>query len=130
MAYWIYKKVLLLLAAYVGILSSVTMIPNPSPWSISSFIGEILFSPLKLLIAVFLFVVGFLSYSLFVRDLVKVYRPRIHDYTLRIPRLFFVLLAILSWLHLLSQGGMLALIGLALALWYGIMDVNLEKRNR
>ncbi|WP_227936156.1 hypothetical protein [Alkalihalobacillus deserti] len=127
MSYWVYKRVLLLLIAYGGILFSVSMLPNPSPWSISSFIGEVLFSPLKLLIAVLLFVIGFLCYSLVVRDIVKIWSPRFYNLSLRTPRLLLAFTAILSWVHLLSKVGMLAWIGLVLALWYGIMDVNLEK---
>ncbi len=68
---------------------------------------------------------GFLSYSLFVRDIVRMWHS---DYTvsLRTPRLFFVFIACLSWLHLLITNWLVALFALVLAAWYGIMDVKFE----
>jgi ABC-type uncharacterized transport system permease subunit len=106
------------------------MFPTPASWSISTFIGEVLFSPLKLLLAVLLFVVGFLSYSLFVRDVVKMWNPHFSYLTLRKPRISFVILAVITWIHLFTKSGKVALIALGLALWYGIMDVDLEKNNK
>ncbi|WP_332693442.1 hypothetical protein [Halalkalibacter lacteus] len=125
LALWVYKRVWLLLAAYGGILGSLTMFPNSPIWSLSSFIGEVIFSPFKLLLAVFLFVVGFLAYSLFVRDIIRIWNP---DYkvSLRTPRLLFVIMASLSWFHLLITNWRVALFALVLASWYGIMDVKFE----
>lgn len=123
LAYWVYKRFILLTVAYGGVLVSISFIPKPSPWSISSFIGEVLFSPLKLLVAILLFVIGFLAYSLFVRDVVRICNPRYYHISFKTTRLFFVFIVILSWIHLLITGGMLALLGLVLALWYGIMDM-------
>ncbi|GAE35895.1 hypothetical protein [Halalkalibacter akibai] len=128
--WWIYKRTLLLLTAYGGIFVSLNMFPDSPIWSISHFIGEVLFSPFKLLLAILLFIVGFLSYSLFVRDGVKIWNPRLSHPILRTPRMIFIFVATLTWLHLFFKNGKLAVLALGLALWYGIMDVSLEKNNK
>jgi hypothetical protein len=125
LAMWMYKRVLLLLAAYGGVLGSLTMFPSSPIWSLSSFIGEVIFSPFKLLLAVFLFVFGFLAYSLFVRDIVMIWNPK-YIVSLRTPRLLFVILASLTLIHLFITNWLVALITLVLASWYGIMDVEFE----
>jgi hypothetical protein len=122
---WMYKRVLLLLAAYGSVLGSLTLFPSSPIWSLPSFIGEVIFSPFKLLLAVFLFVLGFLAYSLFVRDIVRIWNPK-YAVSLRAPRLLFIILASLTWIHLFVTNWRVALFALALASWYGIMDVEFD----
>ncbi|WP_088102245.1 hypothetical protein [Halalkalibacter urbisdiaboli] len=123
-AYVIYRKCLLLIAAYGGITATATIFPTPPVWTFSHVIGELLFSPHKLLLASLSFIIGFLAYSIFVQDACR--------YLWSIKRepltLLFIVLASLSWVHLLLKGWVLAVFALSLALTYGIMDVNLEKR--
>ncbi|WP_332630054.1 hypothetical protein [Halalkalibacter flavus] len=124
LAIWIYKRFLLLIAAYGGVLVALSLFPRVPVWSLSSFLGEVLFSPLKLLFAVFLFIVGFLAYSLFVRDVIIIWKTS-YSVPFHIPRMFFVVAAFLTWIHLFFYNGIAAFIVLGLALWYGIMDVGL-----
>ncbi|KHF40371.1 hypothetical protein [Halalkalibacter okhensis] len=125
LAIWIYKRVLLLLIAYGGVLVSLSLFPNVPIWAVSSFLGEILFSPFKLLVAIILFISGFLAYSLFVRDVVIIWKTS-YSVPFHMPRMFFVIAACLSWIHLFLYNGIGAFIVLGLALWYGIMDVGIR----
>ncbi|ARK30273.1 hypothetical protein [Halalkalibacter krulwichiae] len=129
MRYWIYKRTLLLLAAFGGVSASASLLPDSPIWSFSSFLGEVLFSPFKLLLAVLLFVLGFLSYSIFVRDVVKIGTSKWVTYSLGFPKLIFIIISFISILYLIFKIGTIAFIALVLALWYGIMDVGLKKLN-
>ena len=124
--YFIYRKCLLLLVAYGGVTATSLIFPKPLAWTLSNLIGEFIFSPYKLLGASLTFIVGFLGYSLFVQDAFR--------YMYEIKRdkvsLLFIFLAGLSWIHLVMKGWVIALLTLVLALFYGIMDVNLGKREK
>lgn len=128
LAMWIYMRVLLLLVAYGGVLVAAQLFPVSPIWSFSSFVGEVLFSPFKLLAAVVLFVVGFLAYSLFVRDIVRLCIPHFSFISMRLPRMFFACAALLSLIHLFMKSGGVALVALMLAVWYGIMDVGFYRK--
>ncbi len=127
MSIWLYKRMLLLLAAYGGALAAMNLFPDVPIWSVSAFLGEVLFSPFKLLIAVLLFTLGFLSYSLFVRDFFIILQPT-HFLPFKRVRLLFVIVAFVSWFHLITVSVKLALLVLLLALWYGIMDAQTKYR--
>lgn len=123
----------LLLAGYGGLLAAAVSFPHSHPWSVSLVLGQLIFSPIKLLVAAFMFSIGFLAYSLFVQDLCKILflekngRPGESH-----VRLAFVLVAGVSLIHLFFHHWIVALLGGVFALFYGIMDVDLPTiwRNR
>ncbi|MDT8860047.1 hypothetical protein N0O92_07355 [Alkalihalobacillus sp. MEB130] len=123
---WIYKRFLLLLLAYGGVLTAMNLFPKVPVWAFSSFLGEVIFSPLKLLIAIILFVIGFLAYSLFVRDVVIMWKTN-YSVPFHNPRLISIIIACVSWIHLFIISRMYAFVVLALALWYGIKDVRFNR---
>jgi hypothetical protein len=125
-AYFLYGRCLLLIAAYGGVSAAIGLFSVPDKWSISQLIGEFLFSPYKLLAAATAFTIGFLAYSRFVQDVLRFQ----HYTTLNRIRFLLIILACLSWIHLFTKSWFVALLALILALSYGIMDVDLGKREK
>ncbi len=127
-SYTYYKKLLLLVLAYGGTYGAFSVFPQPRVWRIGEFIGTVLFSPLQILIASFLFIASFLAYSLFVQDLIRLlFLPRVNEKKRR-EWILFVCLASLSVIHLVVvTNWIFSLPVIILALLYGIMDVNLTE---
>ncbi|MDV2683427.1 hypothetical protein RYX56_03460 [Alkalihalophilus lindianensis] len=126
--YAVYKKTLLLIIAYGGTLASFSLFPSPRGWGLGEFIGALLFSPLQVLAASFCFVAGFLGYSIFVQDLIRlVYQTHINPLVLK-ERVLFLLVALLSILHLLFTNWLATFPILILASLYGIMDADLNSK--
>ncbi|MDV2884291.1 hypothetical protein RYX45_03810 [Alkalihalophilus pseudofirmus] len=125
--YFIFKKCLLLLTAYGGILTAFKLFPHPRGFGLGELIGAVLFSPFQMLAASFAFVAGFLAYSLFVQDLLKTLFQMPRYSVNHNIRILFLVLAFLSIAHLMYTSWVPALCALILASLYGIMDVNLQK---
>ncbi|MCM3713633.1 hypothetical protein [Halalkalibacter oceani] len=128
MAVWVYIRILLLVTAYGGVAAAASLFPRSPIWELSAFIGEVLFSPFKLLAACLLFIAGFLAYSFFIRDLISSYVPHYTKRPGKRPTLVFGCAALVTFVPLFLSHRFLACFALFLALWYGIMDVGFMRK--
>ncbi|MCM3763017.1 hypothetical protein M3212_20020 [Alkalihalobacillus oceani] len=123
-----YIRVLLLVTAYGGVVAAASLFPRSPIWELSAFIGEVMFSPFKLLAACLLFIAGFLAYSSFVRDLISSCIPHYTKRPGKRAKRVFACAALGSFVPLLLTQGLIACFALFLALWYGIMDVGFMRK--
>ncbi|WP_100407180.1 hypothetical protein [Bacillus solitudinis] len=125
-SYYVYGKTLLLIAAYGGTVVAINILPPLPEWTLSGIIAEFIFSPFKLLTACLGFMIGFLAYSLFIQDALRFVYSIKRNKTV----VLFLVLACSSWFDLFLKSWLIALVALSLAFVYGIMDVDLRKRDK
>jgi len=120
------KWLVILVGGFVSVLLSYQIFPKLPEVSLSFFIAELLFEPFKLLVSVLFFIIGFLAHAYIIRKVlakVQVERKAITP----LEWLFIVGIGI-SYLILIIVHSWLVLAALVLAVLYGTMDVDLERK--